>query len=135
MNDDIIKITPDKNKAKSILKMVEVREKRIQETKSDQFSSLLVEDFYEIIKELATAVINLNGYKTLSHKILFEKLIEDKIFSQNEIEIIEDLRRKRNKIVYDGFFVKEHYLIDREKIINSISDRLKKIVREKILNL
>jgi|SRR3989344_6768680 len=135
MNDDIIKITPDKNKAKSILKMVEVREKRIQETKSDQFSSLLVEDFYEIIKELATAVINLNGYKTLSHKILFEKLIEDKIFSQNEIEIIEDLRRTRNKIVYDGFFVKEHYLIDREKIINSISDRLKKIVREKILNL
>ena len=38
--------------------MVYLREKRIQKSEADEFATLLVEDYYEIIKELATAILN-----------------------------------------------------------------------------
>lgn len=61
MEDEVlIKITPDKERVKSILGMVYLREKRIKKSEAEEFATLLVEDYYEIIKELATAILNTN---------------------------------------------------------------------------
>lgn len=56
--DELIKVTPDKERAKSMLEMVKLREKRIEVNKNDEFATLLLEDYYELIKELSTALIN-----------------------------------------------------------------------------
>ena len=112
--------------------MVYLREKRIQKSEADEFATLLVEDYYEIIKELATAILNLSGYKTLSHKALFEFLKDNyKLFALSEIELIDELRKIRNKVVYEGFFVKGDYLKRNKVIINSIISKLKKLAEEK----
>lgn len=134
MSEEILTITPDKEKVNSILKMVEIRTERIQNTSDvEKFSSLLIEDYYELIKELTTALLNLSGYKTLSHKILFDWLSKNyDIFTQEESEVIEDLRKTRNRIVYDGFFVKQQYLEQRITVIEKILSKLKNAIESKL---
>ena len=68
----------DKEMAKSILKMVDVRLEALdlELEKTDQFASLVVEDYYEIIKEIITALMAVDGYKTLSHEVLIGYLNE-----------------------------------------------------------
>ena len=131
--EELIKISPDKEMVKSILAMAEIRESRIQETDLSKFASLLVEDYYEVIKELATAVMNLDGYKTTSHKTLFfwlKKSYTD--FTDEEMQILDNLRIMRNDVVYEGFFVKTQYLERKLEIITKVISKLKSIIRRKI---
>ena len=129
----MISISPDKERVRSIISMVDLREKRINNDKKDEFSTLLIEDYYEIIKELATALINLIGYKTLSHKILFDYLSKEYgDFILSEIELMHDLRKIRNKVVYEGFFIRSEYLVRNEGAIKSIIVKLKKLISGKL---
>ncbi len=43
-NDELIKIKPDLERVKSILKMVEIREKRVKFVEGEEFASLNFED-------------------------------------------------------------------------------------------
>lgn len=136
MEDELLKVAIDKNKVGSILKMVEIRLKRVQNTRDEEFASLLVEDYYELIKELATAVLNLEGYKTLSHKLLFDVLAKRfNVFTDAEIDVIDDLRKTRNRIVYDGFFVKQQYISSRMSSVQKIVEKLRRNIEEKINTL
>lgn len=65
----VSKITPDKEKAKSLLQLVGLREKDLK-TKKKEFATIIVEGYYEIIKELITAIMSIDGYKTVSHELL-----------------------------------------------------------------
>lgn len=132
-DEELIKITPDKERVKSILEMVRLREGRINSTKDEKFSTLLIEDYYENIKELSVALLNLEGYKTLSHKALFDYL-KDKyeVFTLSETELMHGLRKTRNKVVYEGFFIKPFYLKRNEATINEIVKKLKNLINEKI---
>lgn len=110
--DSIISVTPDSEKAKSILKMSSVRSEMITTLNQDKFTSLVVENYYEIIKELITAIMLLDGFKTLSHVELIQYLkntYKDD-FLESEYELIDQLRKIRNRIAYDGFFVNPDYI-------------------------
>jgi len=48
----LIKVTPDKKRAKSILDMTNLIQSRINAVDKDKFSSLIIVDYYEIIKKL-----------------------------------------------------------------------------------
>lgn len=82
LHDQIEEVTSDKEMARSILKMVEVRERELESKDKKEFTSLVVEDYYEIIKEGITAVMAVDGRKTLSHEALVvylnERLAEQK---------------------------------------------------------
>ena len=67
---DLIKVTPDKERVKSILKIVKLVEERIKLQDKEKMAALILSDYYEIIKGLLTALPLLDGYKTLSHKDL-----------------------------------------------------------------
>lgn len=113
--------------------MVALREKRIALSNDEEFTTLLIEDYYEVIKELATAILNLEGYKTLSHKTLFEFLKgKYEVFTISEIELMDELRKIRNRVVYEGFFIKSDYLKRNKAIIKTILLKFKKLVEEKI---
>lgn len=106
--EDAVKVRPDKETAKSILKMIEVRERALELKDRKEFTSLVVEDYYEIIKEAITALMAADGYKTLSHEEL------------------------RNKIVYKGFFVEYDFLERNETGIKEVVAKLKLILKEKL---
>ena len=67
---NLIKVSKDFEKVKNILKMIKLIEERIKIQDKIKFASLVLFDYYEMIKELVTALLLIDGYKTLSHKDL-----------------------------------------------------------------
>lgn len=48
-SEDVSKITPDKEKSRSLLRIISLREKRVNSSKPEEFCTLIVEDYYEIM--------------------------------------------------------------------------------------
>ena len=134
--EGIVSITPNKEKAQSILKMVDVTMEMLNTINRKKFPSNVVKDYYEVIRELMSVILLLDGYKTVgegAHKNLIVYLEQHyKQFRGDEISLINDLRIVRNKIAYDGFFVRENYLDRRLKDILGIIAKSKEVINEKL---
>lgn len=132
-SNEISKVSKDKEKAKSLLDLIGLREKKLNLLDKKDSSTLIVEAYYEIIKELITAIMSIDGYKTLSHELLVSYLAKFyKEFSMFEINIIDQLRKTRNDIAYRGIMVNPGYLDRNEKTILNIIQKLKQIVVGKL---
>ena len=136
MEEGLIKVTPDKEKAKSILKMVDTTIEMIKVIDITKFSSNITKEYYDVIRELISVVLLLDGYKTYgegAHKKLIEYLQTKNIgFSEYEILLIDDLRITRNKVAYDGFFVERDYIERKIRDIQKIIAKLKDIIKKKL---
>lgn len=130
--DNIIRTTPDPEKAKSILKMVDNTLEMISEIDIERFPSIITKEYYECIRELMTIILLKDGYKTYgegSHKAQIEYLKENHdSFTGYEIHTIEELRKLRNKISYDGFFIEKEYIARKSKTIKKIIKKLKEMI-------
>src|SRR3989344_472627 len=129
----IIKTTLDKEKVKSILNLSNEREKFVYSIDHKKFSTNAAENYYEIIKELASALLLLNGLKSVgeyAHKDLIDYLINYKEFSEQEIIFINDLRIKRNNSSYEGKKIEPVYLINNKKKILEIIEKLKATIKK-----
>ncbi|MBI2085307.1 MAG: hypothetical protein HYT71_02220 [Candidatus Aenigmarchaeota archaeon] len=131
-----IKITPDKEKAKSMLSMVETTEKMISTIDEKMFTSNIVAEYYNVIRQLMTAIMLLDGFKTTgegAHKSLILYLNNNyEEFSEYEINLIDELRITRNKIEYDGFFVKYDYVQRKKEHIISVISKLKQTIVKRL---
>ena len=119
--DEIFKISKDEKRANALIEMAKDRYKNLN------FKEIyrVIEEYYEIIKELITAFMYKNGWKTLSHKALVEFASNNiKSLSSNEISLIDELRIKRNNIVYYGEKVSFEFLKSRENNIKNIINKL-----------
>lgn len=134
--EGLIRVTPDKEKAKSILKMVNTTIKMISIIDINSFSSNVTKEYYDVIRELISIIILLDGYKTYgegAHKRMIDYLNSNhKEFKEYEIQLIDDLRIIRNKIAYDGFFVEKDYIKRKLEDINKIVVKLRKKIDEKL---
>ena len=130
---ELIKITPDRERAKNILKMVSLLEERIRKQNRKKMTALIIADYYEIIRELITAILLIDGYKTLSHKGLVDYL-KDKYseFSTHETSLLDNLRILRNRVTYEGFFVDMPYLTRNEGFFKKIIKKLKTVINKKL---
>jgi len=130
---DLIKITPNKETAKSILNMISLIEERLKTQDKTKMVSLIISDYYEIIKELFTVVLLIDGYKTLSHKDLIN-YIKEKYdeFSLHEISVLDNLRVLRNRVAYEGYKIDILYLNRNEDLFKSIIKKLKQIINKKL---
>ncbi|MBW2974583.1 hypothetical protein KY366_02600 [Candidatus Woesearchaeota archaeon] len=136
MEEGMIKITPNKEKAQSILKMVDTTIEMIKIIDVAKFSSNVTKEYYDIIRELMSIVLLLDGYKTYgegAHKKLVEYLQSNyKEFNEYEVSLIDDLRITRNKIAYDGFFIDKDYIKRKIKDIQAIVKKLKAIIKKRL---
>lgn len=135
----IIKIIPDKQRAKSISNMAQDTESFIHniilKIGINKNQSFLVRDYYEVIRELATAVLLISGFKSIgdnSHKETIEYLSNFKEFSESEISEMQELRIIRNQISYEGKPVSINYLETRINKFNNIINKLKQILEKKL---
>lgn len=132
-SEQVSHISPDKEKAKSLLQIIALREKNIKTMKSVEFSTLIIEGYYEIIKELITAILSIDGWKTISHEMLIGYLAKVYTeFSRSELYIIDQLRKTRNDIAYRGAIIKPEYLTRNKEVIITIIDKLKQVVQTKL---
>ncbi len=136
MEEALIKTTPNKEKAQSILKMVKTTLEMIKQIDKKNFPSNIAKEYYEVIRELMSIVLLLDGYKTAgegAHKRQIEYLESNyKELSKAEVLLIDDLRIIRNKIAYDGFFVEESYVDRKLADIQKVIGKLKGIINEKL---
>lgn len=131
----IIKVSPDIEKAKSIKSLIGDRENFVETINIDKFSTIAAENYYEIIKELATAILLIEGFKSVgedAHKELINYLSNYKKFSEEEIFLMQDLRIKRNKSSYEGKQINKEYVIYRKERFRGIIHKLKEILNEKL---
>lgn len=131
---ELIKIEKDQERAKSLLGLTSLRINKLSNFDIEKESSLLAESYYEICKEFITALLFLEGYKTLSHKDLigYIKLNYKEKFSENEINAIDTLRKRRNSIVYYGIFVDSSYIKRNKPVFENVISKLKKIIENKL---
>lgn len=124
--EKLIKIQPDKERARSLIKQAKIRYEILKTFNEEKGSFLIVEGYYEVAKELMTAILFIDGYRTLSHKDLLEYL-ESKFkneFSKSDIELLNRLRVLRNKIVYYGESIEPSYIKRNKKYIFDVIARL-----------
>jgi len=131
--DEVRKVKADKEMAKSLLKMIETRMRVLEIMDRKEFASLIVESYYEIIKEAITALMAIDGYKTLSHEVLIGYLKEFfPQFSEYEISLVDEFRKLRNNIAYKGFFIAPDFVERNEARIKGIVLKLVQILKGKI---
>ncbi|MBS3108908.1 hypothetical protein J4227_00060 [Candidatus Woesearchaeota archaeon] len=133
-SEDVSRITPEMEKAKSLLLLVALRQKDLRtKEKSEEFATLVVETYYEIVKELITAIMSIDGYKTLSHETLVSYLwhYADN-FGSSQIFLIDQLRKTRNDIAYRGIMISPEYLKRNKEQIHEIISKLKRLTESKL---
>jgi len=131
-SDQVSQITPNKELARSLLRLIALREKDVA-AKDPVLAPLIIEDYYEIIKELITALLSIDGFKTLSHELLIGYLSRFyKQFSSYEIHLIDQLRKTRHDLTYRGIMAPSDYLPRNKNEILSVIEKLKKIVIDKL---
>jgi len=131
----IIKVTPDLEKAKSMLRLIKNRKEFVSSIDSTKFPTNAAENYYEIIKELVTAVLLLNGIKAIgeyAHKEMVEELSKYKELDELEINLINDLRIKRNKSSYEGKEIENSYLKNKKDKLLNIIKKLEIMLNKKI---
>jgi|SRR3989344_8630906 len=134
MEDKIFKITKDFARALDLFNISRERIDIIKVLPRDKPYKIL-EEYYEIILGLITAIMYADGCKTLSHVSAIEYLSENyNMFSKNQIMIIDTMRKLRHGIVYYGKKIKEEYLINNEDDIKKIISTLNKCVKDKFSN-
>ena len=120
MEDEIFKISKDRERAKDLLEMAKERLDLVKLIPKDK-AYKIIEEYYEIIKELLTAIMYLDGYKTLSHVKLIEYFASNyKQLDENQIRLIDTLRKFRIGIVYYGRKISQDFLLNHEKEIKKI---------------
>ena len=132
-SDKVEKQRPDPEKARGLLKVVELRELKLSSFELPAFATLLAEAYYEVVKELITGILTLDGWKTTSHELLIGYLAKFcPEYSRAEIVLIDQLRRMRNDIAYRGIMIPPEFLDRNQKNILSVISKLKKTLNQRL---
>lgn len=130
-----IKIQPDLEKARSIKKMIISRKKFVKLYKDKVFATVICENYYEIIKELATALCLTKGIKftgQYAHKKLIEELVKLVGFDESFLVFLDDLRIRRNGSLYYGKAFGDSYLKNNSEKIEVIIERIEKVLDKQV---
>lgn len=128
--DFIKKIEVDSERVDSIKKMAL---KRFEKLKKSNFLeeeiSFLVEDYYEVIKELLVAYLLKNGMRSKNHQCLIAYLYKMHPDLENEVNLISQMSFFRNRLGYYGESVPREFYEDKkeefDKIIGVLLNLLK----------
>ena len=133
MNEEIFKIKKDGVRAEDLFLRAKDRFEFIPFYPREKVYKI-IEESYESIKELLTALMYFEGYKTLSHIKLIE-FVQEKfsIFSDSEFKLIDDLRKFRNGTMYYGEKISSDFLDNHFEKIDVLIKKLIKFVEEKVL--
>jgi hypothetical protein len=124
----------DPNKAQELLALADhkVAFWKAVEDKAPTYPSLFIEGNYEIIKELATAILCLDGWKADNHDCLFQYLVEKKQDLELDFDYLAELRKLRNKIDYHGIKVSYDTWKQNKLKIQIIIKTLKEYVKKQL---
>ena len=119
--------------ARSLLKMAEIRQKDNERREvTEENVSLIVETHWEVQKQLTTALLILEGYKSYSQECLIEFLKQKHDLRKSHAQKMHQLRRLRNDIDYRGKFLDRDYLDRNQDKIQQITENLKQKLEKEL---
>ena len=130
------KVKENPEQAKALLQLAKRRLESIERRRKDEFSQLLIESYYEAIKEIISALLAIHGYKSYSHECLisFMEKFYPTVLDDFEIHFLDSMRKLRSDIQYRGRDVADDYLKRNSLVIEKIIKKLFDVL-EKELNL
>lgn len=96
-----LRISPDKEKAKSLIETADGRIKYSLRDLNDKTANYIFEDYYTSILELLHALVLLNGYNVDNH-VCLGYYLRDILKRDDLFRLFDDCRFKRNSLVYYG---------------------------------
>jgi uncharacterized protein (UPF0332 family) len=130
------KIKENPEQAEALLKLAKRRLESIKKRRKDEFSQLLIESYYEAIKEIISALLAIHGYKSYSHECLITFIEEfyPNVLDDFENHFLDSMRKLRSDIQYRGRDVADDYLKRNSLVIEKIIEKLLDVL-EKELNM
>lgn len=126
----IQKIGSNPEIANKMFAMASLRLEFLDRDMEEKYTSLKIEAYYDIIKELIFGHLYKNGYNCTNHLCLIAYLKEKIENFDYEIQKIDELRKVRNEISYRGLSIKKDYLdrneLEFKNIINKLKEELEK---------
>ncbi|HIH13924.1 MAG: hypothetical protein UU67_C0021G0012 [Candidatus Daviesbacteria bacterium GW2011_GWB1_41_5] len=126
----IREVEPDFEKIKSIIKTADARLNFIKNISANKENvSFVVENYYEIVKELLVALLLKDGLRSKNHQCLISYFYRKHPKYEAEAHLISRMSYFRNRLDYYGeaieFAFYDKYKKDFERIINILKDLLK----------
>ena len=120
------KVRENSEQAKALLQLAKRRLESIKKRKKDEFPQLLIESYYEAIKELISTLLAIHGYKSYSHEclVLFMEEYYPIAFDEFQIKFLDSMRKLRSDIQYRGRDVADDYLERNNQTIEKIIEIL-----------
>ena len=132
-SNSAVKITPDKEKAKSLIETAEDRIKFSIRELNEKTANYIFEDYYSSVLELAQALVLLDGYKINNH-ICLGFFLRDVLKKEDLFRLFDDCRYKRNSLVYYGKRMDFDTAKDAIEKAKKLMGKLKSIIYEKLKN-
>lgn len=129
-SNSAVQVSPDKERAKSLIETAEERVNQIKEI-HEKNCNFVFEDYYTSLLEQLQAVVALKGYKIVNH-VCLGFYVRDVLKREDLYVIFDDIRYKRNSLTYYGKrmnFETAMVAIKRTiTLIDSIKEEIKKVV-------
>ena len=128
------KIKENPEQAKALLQLAKRRLESIKKRRKDEYPQLLIESYYEAIKELISSLLAIHGYKSYSHECLISFLKEyyPNFLDDYQLRFLDGMRKLRSDIQYRGRDVADDYLIRNSLTIEKIIEILFDIIRKEL---
>ena len=122
----------DKERISAIMDKALKRLKRAQNTKIDEDNiSLVVEDYYEVIKEILIAYLLKNGLRSKNHQCLISYFYKQNPDHEKETQLILQMSFFRNRLNYYGEEIPLNFYQKNKEEFERIIKILKNLVYEK----
>ncbi|MBI2208078.1 hypothetical protein HYU50_01130 [Candidatus Woesearchaeota archaeon] len=119
----IIKVTADKEKAESLMKMADITLERLRETDIMKYPSNTLIDYYDAIHKLMEALAVKEGVKIKgegAHQELIDYIAKKHGLAEQARQFLQQMRDYRNRISYEGFMINKNYIKLNQDKINEI---------------
>jgi len=129
------KVTKDKDKAKSLLRMADKSLARLKETNREKFPAQTLRDYYDILRQLMEALAASSGVKSEgrgAHKKLIDWISEEYSLGESDRNFLQQLRRYRNRIEYEGFAPDYSYLERNQSQIEHLISQFKQKLQDSL---
>ena len=120
-------VTPNKEKAKALLKMAEITLERLETTDTEKYPSNTLLDYYDAIHKLLEAIAASKGLKFRgegAHAELIDFISKTEL-DEHSRALLQQMRDYRNRISYEGFSLNRNYITLNTGKINGIVSRLR----------
>lgn len=129
------KVTPNKEKARSLYRMASSSFSMAQTIDEEKYPSNTLKEYYDIIRQFIDLILLCKGYKSRgegAHEEVITFAYQSGVLTVQEHLLANELRKMRNRISYEGFFVDYDYFLRKKKDVASLIEKLMKLSEKEI---